>query len=107
MAVESLENKVAFGMVFPSDGEMSNKIHGKPMPPGCVRVSVDGCLKPDALIPVPVEGEMETVSQAVGSHVAWPENLIAFPTPVVCIHVLNLLLHGVYAAIVFISSVDI
>lgn len=54
------------------------------MPPGCVRVSVDAWIQPDALIPVCVDGEIETVVQAVCSHVAWPEELIVFPTLVVC-----------------------
>lgn len=76
MAVEILANKVAFGMVFLVDGEMSKKIHGKPMPHGCVRVSVDAWIQPDALIPMCVDGEIETVVQAVCSHVAWPEELI-------------------------------
>lgn len=81
--MERVDNKVAFGMVFPQEGEMSNNIHGRPMPTGCARVSIDGCIQPDALLPVPA-GEMDTVIQAVGSHVAWPEDLIIFPTPVVC-----------------------
>ncbi|KAL6576522.1 hypothetical protein OROHE_000303 [Orobanche hederae] len=60
----------------------SNKIHGRDMPHGCVRVSVDGLLpgiNQDVLLHVPVPGEMEAVTQAVGSHIAWPESLISFP----------------------------
>lgn len=64
---------------------MSHKIHGRPMQPGCLRVSVSVSIKPDALLPVPILGEMEKVYQAVGSYVAWPQNLIIFPTDVVCI----------------------
>lgn len=76
LAVDSIDNKVAFGVAFPDDGDISKQIHGKPMPAGCLRVSVDGWIKEEALIPVPVIGEIETVKQAVGSHVAWPNELI-------------------------------
>lgn len=86
LSVGSLDNKVAFGVVFPLEDGLTSKIHGRDMPPGCLRVSVDGIINPDALLPVPVPGEMEVVNQAVGSHVAWPEKLISFPEPVVCIY---------------------
>ena len=80
MAVNTLENKVAFGVVFPPHGNFGDMIHGKPMPPGCLRVSVVGFIKEEALIPVPVPGEIETVLQAVGSYVAWQEEFIVYPT---------------------------
>ncbi|KAL1826628.1 hypothetical protein ACET3Z_005040 [Daucus carota] len=79
------DNKVAFGVVIPSEDGLCNKIHGRDMPIGCLRVSVDGLLpdsNKDALLPVPVPGEMELVTESVGSHVAWPENLITFPSVV-------------------------
>lgn len=76
--MDSRANKVAFGMAFPEEGDMSKIIHGKPMPAGCLRVSVDGWIKPDALIPYPVAGVLETVKDAVGSHVAWPKDFIIF-----------------------------
>lgn len=79
LSVGTIENKVAFGYVINCQGE-SSKIHGREMPVGCIRVSVDGFSKPDALLPVPVPGEMETVIQALGSHVAWPEELISYPS---------------------------
>ena len=78
---------MAFGVVIPSEDGLCNKIHGRDMPIGCLRVSVDGLLpdsNKDALLPVPVPGEMELVTESVGSHVAWPENLITFPSVVVC-----------------------
>ena len=76
---------MAFGVVIPSEDGLFNKIHGRDMPIGCLRVSVDGLLpdsNKDALLPVP--GEMELVTESVGSHVAWPENLVTFPSVVVC-----------------------
>lgn len=78
MAVDTIANKVAFGLLF-DDEEMSKSIHGKPMPPGCARVSVDGPIQGDAMIPFLIVGEIETVDQAVGSHVSWPRDLIILP----------------------------
>ncbi|KAL6578540.1 hypothetical protein OROMI_008756 [Orobanche minor] len=75
LAVDTIENKVAFGLVF-DDEELNKFIHGVPLPPGCARVSVDGPIKGDALIPIPIAGEIETVDQAVGSYVSWPRELI-------------------------------
>lgn len=79
-----MHNIVAFGMAM-TDGDMNEKIHGMPMPHGCIRVLVDGSINDQALVPVPVPGEIEKVHEAVGSHVAWPKDLIIFPTVVVCI----------------------
>ena len=78
MAVDTIENKVAFGLLFDDEG-MNKLVHGVPMQPGHARVSVDGPIKGDALIPIPVLGEIETVDQAVGSHVSWPRDLIIIP----------------------------
>lgn len=83
MAADSIDNKVAFGVAFPGKANLNSSIHGRVMPPGCVRVSVEGFIKEEALIPVLVPGEIETVEQAVGSYVAWPEELISYPTDVV------------------------
>ncbi|KAK1361443.1 hypothetical protein POM88_045917 [Heracleum sosnowskyi] len=60
---------------------MNSFIHGVPMQPGFARVSVDGPIKGDSLIPVPVVGEIETVDQDVGSHVSWPRDLIIINAP--------------------------
>lgn len=75
--MDNIENKVAFGMVFCEEG-MSTSVHGVPLLPGYARVQVDGIIKEDALVPVPVAGEIETVRQAVGSLLAWPKDLIIF-----------------------------
>ena len=63
MAVGTIENKVAFGLLFDD----------------CVRVSMDGPIQGQAKIPNPVLGEIETVEQTVGSYVLWPRDLIIFP----------------------------
>ena len=80
--MDKKENKVAFGMVYPSvDRE---KVHGIDIHDDHKCVSVDGLIKPDALLPVPIRGEMVTVRDALGSFVAWPEELISYTTAVVC-----------------------
>ncbi|XP_074347261.1 uncharacterized protein LOC141686103 [Apium graveolens] len=78
LAVGTIENKVAFGLLF-DDDDMNKSIHGLSMQPGCARVSVDGPIQGQAKIPVPVVGEIETVEQAVGSYISWPRDLIIFP----------------------------
>ncbi|XP_074377820.1 uncharacterized protein LOC141719345 [Apium graveolens] len=78
MAVESIDNKVAFGVVFDDGDGMSRAVHGVPLEPGFVRVGVDGSIQDDALVPVPVVGEIETIQQAIGSHLAWPKDMIIY-----------------------------
>ncbi|XP_074355808.1 uncharacterized protein LOC141695465 [Apium graveolens] len=78
LVVGTIENKVAFGLLF-DDDDMNKSIHRLPMQPGCARVSVDGPIQGQAKIPVPVVGEIETVEQAIGSYVSWPRDLIIFP----------------------------
>ncbi|XP_040366111.1 uncharacterized protein LOC121050406 [Rosa chinensis] len=75
LAVDTISNIVAFGTVFDEE-DVSRVIHGVPMKEGCVRVSVDGAIQEEARLPFPVGDEMELVGQAVGSHVAWPEELV-------------------------------
>jgi hypothetical protein len=80
MSVGRIENKVAFGVVFEEGANMAQTVHGKKLQPGHVRVSVDGIIKDgkDALVPVPVPDEIETVQQAIGSHLAWPRDMITY-----------------------------
>ncbi|XP_063944731.1 uncharacterized protein LOC135151101 [Daucus carota subsp. sativus] len=77
LAVDTIQRRVAFGIVF-DDPEMNATVHGVPVPPGCMRVSVDGIIEPNAMVPIPVPGEIEKVCEAVGSQLAWPEELIIF-----------------------------
>lgn len=76
--MDNIENKVAFDMVL-EEAELNKLVHGVPMPEGCVRVLVDGIIQKDALVPVPVLGEIEKIQKTVGSQLAWPWNLIIFP----------------------------
>ena len=75
--MDTIQRRVAFGIVF-DDPEMNETVHGVPVPPGCMRVSVDGIIEPNALVPIPIPGEIEKVSEAVGSQLAWPKELIIF-----------------------------
>ncbi|KAL8107213.1 hypothetical protein AgCh_023866 [Apium graveolens] len=74
LSVDNIKNKVAFGMIF--DDPVNSIVHGVPMQPGHIRVSVDGAIQEDVLLSVPIEGELETVRQAIGSTVSWPQDLI-------------------------------
>ncbi|XP_074363148.1 uncharacterized protein LOC141703572 [Apium graveolens] len=78
MAVESIDNKVAFGVVFDERGGMSKSVHGVPLEPGFVRVGVVGSIQDDPSVPVPVVGEIETVQQVISSHLAWPKDMIIY-----------------------------
>ncbi|XP_074378032.1 uncharacterized protein LOC141719553 [Apium graveolens] len=78
MAVESIDNKVAFGVVFYDGDRISRSVHGVPLEPGFIHVGVDGSIQDNALVPVPVVGEIETVQQAIGSHLAWPKDMIIY-----------------------------
>ncbi|KAL8094210.1 hypothetical protein AgCh_035913 [Apium graveolens] len=82
MAVESIDNKVAFGVVFDDRDGMSRAVHGVPLEPRFVRVGVDGSIQDDALVPVPMVGEIETVQQAIGSHLAWPKDMIIYTSTI-------------------------
>lgn len=75
LAVGNTTNIVAFGTIV--EDESANKtIHGTKFREDCIRVTVDGGIQYDAALPCPVKDELETVRQAIGSHVAWPKNLI-------------------------------
>ncbi|KAL8092892.1 hypothetical protein AgCh_034950 [Apium graveolens] len=78
LLVGTIENKVAFGRAV-AEGDAGKSVHGGPLQPGHVRISVDGVLiQGDASVPVLIVGEIKTVCQAVGSYVAWPRDLITF-----------------------------
>lgn len=54
----------------------SQTVHGVPLGDNNMRVSVYCALDEKALVPFPVEDEIQTVKQAMGSWVAWPKDLI-------------------------------
>ncbi|KAM1734715.1 hypothetical protein ACFX11_020150 [Malus domestica] len=71
LAIDTASNIVAYGSVIPLDGP----IHGVPLGPMNLRVSIDVAIKEDALLPIP-SCEAVNIKQAIGSHVAWPRHLV-------------------------------
>jgi hypothetical protein len=52
-------------------------LHHKPLPDGCLKVSVDIALELDVLLQIPdVVSETTLLRDAIGSFVAWPADLI-------------------------------
>lgn len=52
-------------------------LHTKELPAGCLKVSVDIAIEPNATLPYPSDdSDATTVHEALGSFVAWPTNLI-------------------------------
>ncbi|KAI5431121.1 hypothetical protein KIW84_035330 [Lathyrus oleraceus] len=59
-------------------------LHTRELPAGCLKVSVDIAVEPNAALPYPSDdSDATTVHEAVGSFVAWPTNLICvgYETP--------------------------
>lgn len=54
----------------------STVLHGRPLNPDHSRVSIIIVLDADALLPVPINEELETVGHALNTIVAWPKTLI-------------------------------
>ncbi|XP_022631898.1 uncharacterized protein LOC106778383 isoform X2 [Vigna radiata var. radiata] len=55
----------------------TDTLHGRPLPKGHVKVSIDIALKPNVSLPIPIDDDdMMTIGQAIGTFVAWPMNLI-------------------------------
>ena len=78
LAVDSVDNVVAFGTISEINVDATNQtIHGVPLGKENARVSITKAVVPDALLPIPVKGEIMTVQDALGTFVAWPRNLIS------------------------------
>ncbi|XP_050370270.1 uncharacterized protein LOC126788239 isoform X2 [Argentina anserina] len=75
LSVGSINNVVSHGTIIEVDGG-NHTVHGMPLGEGNIRVAIDTALDEEALLPIPVTGELETVGHAVGSHVAWPKHLV-------------------------------
>ncbi|KAL6204906.1 hypothetical protein ACLB2K_022173 [Fragaria x ananassa] len=68
---------VVIAKVIDVGGESSIQLlHGVPLGENNVRVSVIRAIEGDALISIPVRDEILTVDDAVGSCVAWPNDLV-------------------------------
>lgn len=72
LTIDSPTNVVAYGIV----DTVCKVIHGKHLPEETARVSITRAVQGSALIPFPIQDEITTVEQAVGTFVEWPRHLI-------------------------------
>ncbi|XP_074355059.1 uncharacterized protein LOC141693794 [Apium graveolens] len=79
LAIGSLSNIIAYAktdeVIAPEGCE--EKIHGVILGEDNVRVSITQVIQGDAKVPFPIGDEIVTVEQAIGTLIAWPQNLIA------------------------------
>ncbi|KAL6564392.1 hypothetical protein OROMI_015842 [Orobanche minor] len=67
---------VARGKLYNTKG---NTVHGMTLPPGYVKIKIEVSVVPNALLPISVEyGDVTMVSQAIGTIVPWPLQLLEF-----------------------------
>ncbi|KAK1552128.1 hypothetical protein Q3G72_010769 [Acer saccharum] len=82
LAVGSKSNVVALGTIMPTDGPDA-MVYGIPLNEN-VRVTIDVAIKGSSLLLIPVWDELITISQAIGSYVAWPREFIIFSSDEFC-----------------------
>ncbi|XP_061987927.1 uncharacterized protein LOC133706413 isoform X2 [Rosa rugosa] len=83
LALGSVDNIVAIASVVEvQDDKCANQtVHGHPLGEGNVRVSIIRPLVPEAKLPFPVNDEIVSVKDAVGTYIAWPRDLILQSPP--------------------------
>ena len=82
LALGSIDNIVAIATIVEVDTNCENQtLHGVALEEGNVRVSILRPLDPQAKVPFPVNDEIVTVKDAVGTYIAWPRDLILGPPP--------------------------
>lgn len=72
LAINSPNNIVAHAAV----DTKSQILHGKPLTKENARVSITRVIQGSEKIPFPIQDEIITVEQAVGTYIAWPKDLI-------------------------------
>ncbi|PQQ17856.1 hypothetical protein Pyn_24435 [Prunus yedoensis var. nudiflora] len=77
MAFGEKANLVASGTIVEINVP-NQMVHNVPLGKGNIRVAVNYALQGDSPLPIPVKGVLETVEDAIGSQVAWPQDLIVF-----------------------------
>lgn len=76
LAVGNTSNVVAYA-TMETDVPSGNQIlHGVPVAKENARVSITRVIQGSAAIPFPIQDEITTVEQAVGTYIAWPRELI-------------------------------
>lgn len=72
LAIDSPTNVVAYATV----DTVCDVLHGKPLGKENARVSITRVIQGSVEIPFPIQDEIVTVEQAVGTYIAWPRDLI-------------------------------
>lgn len=72
LAIDSPSNVVAYATVDTT----TDVLHGKPLEKDNARVSITRVIQGSVKIPFPIQDEIVTVEQAVGTYIAWPKDLI-------------------------------
>lgn len=72
LAINSPNNIVAHATV----DTKSQILHGKPLTKENARVSITRVIQGSEKIPFPIQDEIITVEQAIGTYIAWPKDLI-------------------------------
>ncbi|KAM5579715.1 hypothetical protein ABKV19_009475 [Rosa sericea] len=81
LASGSINNVVAIAKIIEVNDESNSQlIHGVPLGEGNKRVLIVRSLVDEAKLPFPIKDEIVTVRDAIGTYVAWPENMIIFST---------------------------
>ncbi|XP_073017220.1 uncharacterized protein [Primulina eburnea] len=75
LTLEGSKNIFAYGTVV-CVKEEDKLIHGVPLPHNCIRVSIDEAVNKSTSLPFPIPSECETICDAAGTLVVWPEHLI-------------------------------
>lgn len=65
---------VAEGIVYISEGKIM--LHNKPLPKDCYKVSIQKSLVDAACLPFAISNDCTTVSDALGTFVAWPKKQV-------------------------------
>ncbi|CAL2266262.1 unnamed protein product [Prunus armeniaca] len=77
LAFDSKDNIVASGTIVDINVPQQ-LLHNVPLGEGNIKVFVNYAINGASPLPMPVKGVLNTVEDAVGSQVAWPEDLIVF-----------------------------
>ncbi|KAL8555895.1 hypothetical protein ACS0TY_003639 [Phlomoides rotata] len=74
LSLESRTDIVAYGTII-KIYDPNEFIHGIKLPKNCMRVAIEKVVDESAHLPIP-NGDYLTTKDAIGSHVAWPMNLM-------------------------------
>ena len=68
-------------------------IQGLPLSEANYRVGVDKGIGRDVDIPIPVRGVIKKVSEAIGAHATWPNDLVVLINPTISLDYYKYLIH--------------